>query len=243
MKKQNKNQDTALAIPEMCDAKTPFVPGTQEAKELNRAHSELVELTVNFAGKFIPKASELGEKLSRVKRTVGHGNFEQWVKKHLDFDVRTARRYMARVKYAKRTDLSDLRGCTNLMAPPASSASKDLAGNTPALKLFSTAGSKVLQQSLEDISPADKETIRSDFERLEPIALQLWNYNSIFTLTWQKKLSEGLVRWSSRDIALFRKDVARANKILRTAKADAAVDTVVTSPQIEAAVTLQGVAP
>ena len=238
-KKHAKHKATAKALATSKPAKQPklkAMPGDAEAKEINQEHDALTAEFAEFAAQEVPKAVMIGEKLQKIKKAVGHGHFEKWVEKHLTFDVRTARRYMARAK-TNRTNLSDLKQCAAIMNEHASDgfAPKETAARTVPFKVFTPAATKVLNQPVETMSPDHKITILGDYERLEPIAMQLQEHPSIFALSWQKKLQQPPVRWARKDIALFKAEIAKAQAILTELEKDATFDAAPEAPAAQVA--------
>ena len=223
------------------------MPGEKEATELNEIHASLVGEAAEFASQSVAKAIDLGKKLRAIKKTLGHGHWQQWVEKYLTFSVTTAKRYMSLAK-PKRSSVIVLRDCATLMAAysAAGISLKGTNGKTAALKLFTPAATKVLSQPTDSIPPEQKEIILREYVRLEPIAHQLCERPTIFAMIWQKKLEEPPVRWTRKEIELFRAEVEKAKKKLAEIEADielAEEITVQATEDVEVSAEVQGDAP
>jgi len=78
---------------------------------------------VNHCMKALGKAMMIGELLNKQKESLNHGEWLPWVSKYLDFDERTARRYMLLAKPESRERLQaenvqDLKTAYKLLAGP-----------------------------------------------------------------------------------------------------------------------------
>ncbi len=80
-----------------------------DVEQINRLCGEIVD----HGKSALMKALEAGERLCRVKKQVGHGNWGQWCKENLSADERTAQRYMEIYRHQalfKSDTVSDLAG-------------------------------------------------------------------------------------------------------------------------------------
>jgi hypothetical protein len=71
------------------------------ATELNAMHKDLMAIAEDV----VSRAIAIGEKLDTIKKGLGHGGWEAWVKDHLIFSSRTARRYMEAYRYRNDSKL------------------------------------------------------------------------------------------------------------------------------------------
>lgn len=84
-------------------------------KQINKWHNEIL----GFGAQALERAMLSGEALMEIKRKVGWGSYESWIKENLTYDERTARRYVSIYEYRKRlkTDsVSDLTSAYRLIA-------------------------------------------------------------------------------------------------------------------------------
>lgn len=86
------SQAPVTLAPEASELSTDFAP---EADSINQMHQELVSLGLTM----LERMFQIGERLSRIKDQLPHGNWEQWIDDHLQFTSRTARRYIRAFKH------------------------------------------------------------------------------------------------------------------------------------------------
>src|SRR4051794_4825406 len=59
--------------------------------EIRRLHGEIE----NAARKTLTQAIRVGELLDKLKKSAGHGKWQEFIKEHLPFSMRTAQNYLA----------------------------------------------------------------------------------------------------------------------------------------------------
>jgi hypothetical protein len=75
---------------------------TSEVFELK---TELIALYHDFCRTALEKVIKMGELLCKIKKEVGHSNFNPWIKDNLPFSQVTAERYMGVYLLSKRKDI------------------------------------------------------------------------------------------------------------------------------------------
>lgn len=93
------------------------IVATDYSKQINAAHAKAVEISnaaKSYADNAVAFALECGKLLIEQKKVLGHGVFGQWCDGNLDFDQRTANRYMKLSRHFALTDGSNSTALSNL---------------------------------------------------------------------------------------------------------------------------------
>lgn len=128
------------------------------ASEINEAHDAFESTARRAVEHFI----ECGTKLLKVKASLGHGNFTNWMKANLTFGIRTAQRYMQAAERPKLRTKNDTVSFLTISAMRGAIADDTRDGAFPAMKkIMDIAGEDVAEDLVGPCAVATKSAIKA----------------------------------------------------------------------------------